>query len=469
MRRLPIRTRLTLGFAAAMFVLLVVMGAFVYLRTSFALDRSLDGELRSDTAEVSALERRDPKFLATTVTQLPGRRHTFSQVLSDGGRGTFDASPGLEMPQLTQAQYAAALKHPQTIERVRLRGQVPSPYRSLPYRLYARRITLPNGHRSLVVVSGVSTEKRDEALEQLIFQLGLASLLTLLLSSLIGYRVAGAALAPVERMRTRAAEISADGGVRRLPLPEADDEIARLGRTLNEMLARLEQAFERERTFVSDASHELRTPLALLTTELELALRKPRDPDELRDALESALAETERLSRLANDLLLIARSDQGRMSVRPVPIEARELLDDTARRFGATAEAGGRTLRVDCEDTVVFEADRLQLERAVANLVDNALHHGVGEVVLAGRATDGDRVELEVRDDGMGFPPEFLPEAFQRFSRPDEGRTGRGAGLGLAIVDAVARVHGGEAHARNLASGGAAVAIVLPRHPDSSE
>src|SRR5207253_5656207 len=152
-----------------------------------------------------------------------------------------------------------------------------------------------------------------------------------------GYLLAAAALRPVEAMRRRAAAITASTPGTRLPVPSSRDEISKLAETLNDMIQRLEAAFEHERRFVADASHELRTPLALLRTELELALRRPRSHNELEQALRSAAEETERLTRLAEDLLLIARSDQGELPVRRRRIEASTLLHATAARFAERA------------------------------------------------------------------------------------------------------------------------------------
>ena len=231
-------------------------------------------------------------------------------------------------------------------------------------------------------------------------------------------------------------------------MPRSRDELSRLAETLNEMLARLEAAFEHERRFVDDASHELRTPLALLRTELELALRHPRSREELERALRSAAEDTERLSRLAEDLLLFARVDEGRLPLRCVEVDAEEAAR-RRRRTLRVAGARGRTraLRVDVCRRSEVDADPARIEQALGNLVENALAYGAGAVVLSARAEDG-RVELHVTDEGPGVPPDFLPRAFDRFSRADEARGGGGTGLGLAIVDLIARAHDGERRPR---------------------
>jgi len=289
----------------------------------------------------------------------------------------------------------------------------------------------------------------------------------LLLAALAGYGLAAAALRPVEAMRVRAQAISGSTPAARLPQPAARDEISRLAETLNEMLDRLQAAVEHERRFVADASHELRTPLALLRTELEVALRRPRTREALEDALRSASEETERLTRLAEDLLLIARSDAGELPLRRERVPAAEVLDVVVRRFQPLAARRGRTLDLVDPDGIVLDADPVRLEQALGNLVDNALAYGSGTVRLS--ATPAGRlVELHVSDDGPGFPRGFLPEAFERFSRPDDSRSGAGSGLGLSIVDLIAEAHGGHAGARNRTEGGADVWLAVCRALDDS-
>ena len=321
--------------------------------------------------------------------------------------------------------------------------------------------TVPAGGRRAIVVVGESLEQRRTALDGLHTLLALGGPLALLVASLAGYAVAAAALRPVERMRRRAAALTAAQAEGELPVPPSRDEIARLGDTLNAMLARLHAALVRERAFVSDASHELRTPLAILRTELELALRGHRTREELDAAVRSAAEETERLNRLAEDLLVVARSDSAGLPVRAAELEAGALLEGVAGRFTARARAEQRVLRAQTNTGVRLRADGARLEQALANMVDNALQHGRGDVELSAERANGN-VELHVRDRGPGFPPAFLPDAFERFSRADEARSGGGTGLGLAIAAAVATAHGGTARAANRDGGGADVWLELP-------
>jgi signal transduction histidine kinase len=287
--------------------------------------------------------------------------------------------------------------------------------------------------------------------------------IAVLLASAIGYWLATAGLAPVEAIRRRARRVSLTQGGERLPLPDAQDEIRRLGETLNEMLARLEESFQRERRFVADASHELRTPLAVLKAELEAALRIAGDDPEVRESLVAALEETDHLAQLAEDLLLIARAADGRLPVKPERLQVRELLERTRQRFADRADEQRREIRVDVPDDSGVWADPLRARQALGNLVDNALRHGGGEIRLSGRRA-GEAVEIDIADEGHGFPPELAPRAFERFARDgtDPGRSG--AGLGLAIVRAIAEAHGGTAAIVD-SNSGATVRLRFPARP----
>jgi two-component system, OmpR family, sensor kinase len=451
--RIPIRLRLTLAFAAAMAVVLVAAGLFLYLRLGAALDRTIDQSLMSRADDVTALVR----SAGSGLRQAPGnglveQEESFAQVLDpDGTILGSTLRPGdrrlLSGPELARATRATIMV-----------DRPPFPDSDDPLRLLATPTQADGG--LVVVVVGTSTDERAEAMGSLLRQLLLGGPLVLVVASLLGYGLAAAALRPVESMRREAEAVSAAEPGRRLPLPPGDDEIVRLGATLNTMLDRLEAALARERRFVSDASHELRTPLAALRTELELALRRPRRHGELAAALRSAAEETERLTRLAEDLLVLARADGGGLPVHPERLPAAQLLAAVRERYAAQAADAGGAIDVDADDRVELVADRLRAEQALGNLVENALRHGRGRVRLVARRRNS-RVELHVRDQGPGFPPEFLDCAFDRFTRADPSRQGPGAGLGLAIVDVIARAHGGSAHAANLA-GGADVWVELP-------
>jgi two-component system, OmpR family, sensor kinase len=453
---LPIRLRLTLAFAAALALVLAATGLFVYLRLGAALDETIDQGLRGRAEAVATLVRAAGSGLGRTGgTRLVEHEESFAQVLDPGG-AVLDSTPRLgDRRLLTDPQLARAVRATVMID------GAPFPDSDDPMRLLATRVATAGG--PVVVVVGASLEDRQEALATLLRQLLLGGPLALALASVLGYGLAALALRPVESMRREAEAVSATAPGRRLPLPPGADELVRLGTTLNTMLDRLEAALARERRFVTDASHELRTPLASLRAELELALRRPRPRAELEAALRSAAEETERLSRLAEDLLVLARADGGGLPTHPERLPAVRLLSEVGERYAAQASAAGRPIDVQADDRLELAVDRLRAQQAIGNLVDNALRHGRGPVLLLARGRDG-MVELHVRDQGPGFPPDFIDHAFDRFARADPARQGPGAGLGLAIVDAIARAHGGTAHAANH-PGGADVWVALPLQP----
>jgi heavy metal sensor kinase len=451
MSRVPIRIRLALVFGLAMALVLAGAGWFVYARVGSDLSSSLDQQLRGRAQDLSVLVRRGGS-VGSTGGPLVERGESFAELVGAGGR-VLEATPPIgRMLLLRPAELARARDDAVFADRPSVPGLDEG----------ARLLALPvvRSGRRLILVVGATRGDRAETLASLRNAFVIGGPLALLLASLAGYALAGAALRPIEAMRRRAAEISGSSPGERLPVPEAGDEVSRLGRTLNEMLARLEDGLLRERRFVADASHELRTPLALLKTELELALGRARSPEELEDALRSAAASTERLARLADDLLLLARAEQGRLPLKREPVDVLDVLDGVARSFAARAETEGRTVRVDGNGALVLLADRLRLEQALSNLVDNALRHGGGPVVLTAQARGG-VAQLRVLDEGAGFPREFAVHALEPFTRAD-GRSGDGSGLGLAIVDTIARAHGGRAGAASRTGGGADVWLELP-------
>jgi two-component system, OmpR family, sensor kinase len=453
--RLPIRIRVTLAFAAVMAIVLTAAGFFIYAEMGSRLDESIDNGLRSRAGEAATLVQSEETGVgASDTNRLIESDESFAQVLTPSGvvedaTGQLGDEPVLSAGDLEWAASDSTFFELDAGVVPGIEGEV---------RLLATPVDTVRGE--MIVVVGSSLGDRDEALTNLATLMLIGGPVALLLASLAGYWVAGTALRPVEAMRRRAAEISASEPDERLPLPASNDEIRRLGETLNQMLGRLEAALARERRFVDDASHELRTPLTLHKTELELALRYASSEEELRAAIASAGEEIDRLIQLAEDLLVVARSEGGELTVAREQIPVADLLATVGERFRARVEQSGRPLVVDGADGAVI-GDRLRLEQAMTSMVDNALRYGEGEVRLWARP-NGSRVELHVSDDGPGFPPDFIDRAFERFSRADAARARGGTGLGLAIVDTIARAHGGRGAASNDPAGGADVWIEVP-------
>lgn len=444
MSRLPIRARVTIAFAAAMAVVLAVTGWVLYAQLGSHLALALDRDLQLRAQDLAALVNGGRRVLPeVSGSRFVERGESFAQLVDRNGRVVDATLPLGSKPLLTPAELKAAGRRPFYAGRPQVPGL------NEPARLLATPV------RQGVLVVGATLQNRAETLSSFRYELFVAGPVALLFASLLGYLLAVLSLRQVESMRRRAASISAETRGQRLPVPQTGDEVQRLAETLNEMLGRLELALERERGFVADAGHELRTPLALLRTELELALRQAVPPDELRASVENAVREVDRLSLLADDLLLIAQSDRGGLPLRVEKVDVAALFESLRNRFG-----GGDRLVTDASAGLVVDGDRLRLEQALGNLVDNALRYGAGRIELAAAENDG-TVELHVRDEGPGFPSEFLTVAFERFTRADAARGSGGAGLGLSIVRAIAAAHGGAAHAQNLSPRGADVWIAL--------
>jgi signal transduction histidine kinase len=445
--RLPVRVRLTAAFALATLLVLTGAGVFVYVKLRADLNESIVGALhtRADAIASSAQESHVP------IAGAGGGQadESFAQVLATDGR-VLDAAGTLGHPVLTAVEVRRALRAPLLVER-----HVPGIESTT--RLFARRV--PDRAGSSIAVVGQSLDDRNVALSGLVTSLVIGGTLAVVLVSGLGYALATAGLAPVEAMRRRAAEVSLTRADERLPLPAAHDEIRRLGETLNDMLDRLRRSFERERRFVADASHELRTPVAVVKTELEGALRTGQYGEPVRQALVAAVEECDHLAQLAADLLVIARAGEGELPVRREALAARALLEGVRDRFADRAAQHGRSVLVEVDGAVDLHADALRVGQALGNLLDNALRHGAGDVVLRARSAAGG-VELEASDEGGGFDADIAERAFERFTRGDRARTRGGTGLGMAIVRAVAEAHGG--WATIVPGEGATVRVWLP-------
>lgn len=325
------------------------------------------------------------------------------------------------------------------------------------YRVWAVRAQTPDGR--VVAYVGSSRERVTEAVSTLT---GLLLLGVPLLASVLAgltWVVLGRALHPVEAIRSEVADISSSGLDRRVPVPPGDDEIARLARTMNEMLERLEQATRRLTVFTSDASHELLSPLAAFRTELEVALAH-QEQTEWPEVAEALLEQCHEMEGLVRDLLFLAQQDERGPHGAPDRLVD---LDDVVLEEAARLRAVGSVV---VDTTAVSAApvpgDRQQLRRLVRNLLDNAARHAASRVEVRLGLVD-DVVELVVLDDGPGVPAADRERIFERFVRLDDARArdSGGAGLGLAIVAAIAAYHGGRAEVRDVAQG-AAFVVSLP-------
>jgi heavy metal sensor kinase len=486
-RRLGIRARVVGAFAAVMLVLLVGAGVAIRSGVDDQITDAIDSQLETRIAAVARLlvERGSPAAGLTEGLDDPGE--SFTQILDSGGRvvlsttglptvplldakGRDDANEGLTI--MLRGVEVEPDEGDEERDTEALEETTPEAFEDDRARVLARSVTV-DGRRFDVIV-GDTLEDREDALRALSKVLLIALPLSLLAACLVGWLAIGAALRPVDLMRRRAAGISERSFDERLPLPAGDDELRRLGETLNAMLDRLSAALERERGFVADASHEMRTPLAILRTELELALRAGRSSEELRDAIGSALEEAEGLASLTESLLTLAQADDDGLTLARAPVDAAALVRRVASRY----EDGAVDLDLDArsgndgagDPDLMLEADAGRLEQALVNLVDNAIRHGGAGTSAAPVVISIDRprdeagaVVFVIGDRGPGIPEDFLGRAFDRFARADASRTTAGTGLGLAIVRAIARAHGGEVALAAREGGGTEARLTLPR------
>ena len=376
------------------------------------------------------------------------------QVIDPTGRvrgGSTDAgtTPMLSAAELSQAR----------TQRIVLT----TPDEGEPERLMAA--PLPQ-HPGWVAVAAVSLEGFNGTRSDVTRQLVIGGIVFVAATGLGGYGLARAALSPVERMRREVASVSAGNPAPSIQVPRTRDEIAALATTMNELLERLQAAVSQQRALVADASHELRTPFAVLRGELELAGRPGRSRDELAAAVGHATEEVTRLARITEQLLFLARADEDKIPPQLAQTNIAELLTQSAEHAASRARAAGVSCQVNAPAGLVAAVDPDRMREAVDNLVDNALRFApAGTPIVLSASTNGRDLLIEVRDSGPGFPAGFLPNAFQRFARPADigpARSEGGAGLGLAIVSAIARAHGGWASAANQPSGGAMAGLQLP-------
>jgi signal transduction histidine kinase len=454
MSRLTIRIRVTAAFALAMAAVLAGSGLYLYLQLGSHLAASLDRGLRLRAQDLAALISRPGATLAEDNTgRFVERGESYAQLLGIDGRVIDATRPLRGTSLLSPRELRRAEDGPIYVDKASIPGL------NEGSRMLATRVTTRG--RPAVLLVGVTRQNNVETLGNFRDELLVAGPIALLLASGVGYLLAGLSLRQVEEMRLRAAAISGETPGRRLPVPPTGDEVQRLGETLNEMLERLEAVLQRERDFVADAGHELRSPLALLRTELELALRQAQTANELRAAIRRSSQEADRLAQLAEDLLLIARTDRGRLPLRIEPVEVETLFSSIRSRFEWRAAELGKTMRSESANGLRVQADRIRLEQALGNLVDNALRYGGDVVTLEAENHDG-RIELHVRDGGDGIPEEFLGRAFDRFTRADTARGRGGSGLGLSIVKTIAECHAGTVHLANAETGGTDAWMSIP-------
>jgi signal transduction histidine kinase len=451
-RRRSLRARVTVITSVGLAVALVAAALLLRGALQATLTRGVDSTARQGAREVAALADAN-RPLPHPVPVVAGTLTV--QVLGPDGR-IVDASPGADplVPLLPPAQAAAAAR---TGRAVLMDGR---PF-DIPYLM--RVVAVPaDGHE--IVLSAAEYTQVNDSMMALSRALLVGTPLLLLLLAGATWLVVGSTLRPIAALRRGAQMVTATGKARELPVPEARDEVRTLAITLNDMLARLDAAQRRQRSLVSDTAHELRSPIASIRAQLEVALDHPGQQDWPQTA-QDVLADTLRLARLAEDLLVLARLDEYQAQPAPgKPVDLAALVTEEAER-----SAGGRVpVTARAAGPCVVTGDVEGLRRMLRNLIENALRYAKSGVEVAARREAGEAV-LTVSDDGPGIPAADRERAFDRFVRLDDARSrdeaeSGGAGLGLAIVRAIARTHGGSANLEGAAPGLRAV-VRLPAPP----
>jgi heavy metal sensor kinase len=457
--RLPIRVRLTAWYSLLLAAIIVALGAFVVIQLKADLQDTVDREVRASSVQIAQgyTEEGAEEFPDVSRTVLP-RTAAAAQVLTSNGRVLMKyGDPVGAYPMASQGALEDALIGKSPILTSPL-GRDSQRYRTMV------TFTPRHGKRRFLVVAQ-SLQTVDESVHQVLLLLLLAGPAALLATAVGGWWLARKALRPVDRMTSEAEEIGIDRLHERIAVPQAGDEISHLAVTLNAMLHRLEQGVDEKRRLIADASHELRTPLAAMRSELDVSLRADELSPEAREVLESAREEVDRMSRTVDNLLTLARVDEGRLELLTTRVDLREAIEAAVRHLQPLAAAKRIRLEVDGESRDA-QADPQRLNQALTNFIENAIKYSQpgGEVHVSAWARDSE-VGVTVADNGPGIPAEARAHIFDRFYRADRarGRDGGGSGLGLAICREIAHAHGGRVWVESEEGKGSAFSLALPR------
>ncbi len=463
MKARSIRTRLTLWYTSLLALTLLLLGGAAYALLSYNVSHDVDTALSGVARALAEQTRRSGPGLPPPEVDEAFRRFF--------GFSPWDRYFGMvEPPPFSGPSKGRLPVNPQARERAfkglstfeTLEGLSPYPVRVLTFPV------VEGGQVVRIMQVGMSLEVSSNTRRRFLLTLAAVFPIGLLLAGVGGWLLARRALRPVDRMAETARRISAEHLAARLEDTGARDELSRLAQTLNEMLERLDTSFRQTRQFSADASHELQTPLTILKGEIEVALRQPRSPEEYQEVLKSALEEIDRVARLVESLLLLARADAGvlRMDLRPVDLA--QLVEDVYAQTKTLADRRGVALFIAALEPLSVQGDNERLRRVLLNLVEN----GIKYTPSGGRITislqrDEDRVSLRVTDTGIGLSPEDREKIFERFYRSPRARSldEGGAGLGLCIARSIVEAHGGKIQVESSPGIGSTFIVLLPLQP----
>ncbi len=467
MSRIPIRLRLTAWFVLVLAAMLVALGSFVVNRLRSDLTAEVDRSLTVTAGKIAQGYRDEGAIEFTEATteavKAPGSRTLGAQLVDM--RGVVVQSAGNDLIR-------SSVLDPRTVASAQTASTFTDSYRLGTRRVHVRAISVPvaigNGRGVLVVADPL--EEIDSAVNRVALLLLIGGAVGLVLAGFGAWAVAGRAMRPVERMTMRASAIDIQGLEQRVWVPPARDELNRLAQTFNAMLDRLQSGVAAREQLIANASHELRAPLAAMRAELDVSLRHDDLTHDARAVLHSLQEEAARMGRIVDNLLTLARIDDGQLDLLRSPVDLHELAERAVRTHAAAAAATEVTLDVSGE-SVTVSCDRDRIEQVIGNLLDNAIRVSPpGGSVRVHIARDSSSVRMSVIDGGPGVPPELTQTIFERFTRADpvRGRTG-GAGLGLAISREIVVAHGGQLSVTAGEGGGSTFIIAFPTPPPTGD
>jgi heavy metal sensor kinase len=440
-----IRTRLTLWYLAVIVVLLLIFSSVAYFMLDYTLYNNLDNTLQNRANSLNT-----PTYVVPKSNELLMSFDANGNETQAVGGVTVDTSKlsGLIKKALAgQNTYlSAAGTENQNI------------------RLYSTSFFNPFNGQPVVIIVGQTTTEITDVLHTFVYVIVIAMVAIIILAGIGGLFLAERALKPVQQITKTAQNIEGSDLSQRIDV-KTDDELGRLASTLNEMIGRLEESFNRQRQFTADASHELRTPLAIMQAEATLALSKERSPDDYRKSLETISQESDYMSSVIGKLLFLARSDAGKEQLSFEDVELKGLITGLASNIEALAQDKGIKFVVDAKEELTVNGDKVKLRQLFINILENAVRYTpiAGQISVSLMQKDANAV-VAIADTGIGIPPEHLPHIFERFYRVDKARARAdgGVGLGLAIAKIIAESHKGKIEVESELGKGTTFTISLP-------
>ncbi|HZS78975.1 MAG TPA: ATP-binding protein [Ktedonobacteraceae bacterium] len=485
---LNIRTQMMLWYTLVFTLLMILAGTLFYLHLQSALEANVDAELQQHAREIADGINDNNGTLHVIDMQgiLPG--------LVDPNGPDSDDTPGANNRQAGNETYPDVNLEP-LVRILNNKGesvytspafqhlQVPAisitqpmhhavwqgtllAKNGQPVRLYSEPL-FDDGRLYAIIQVGESLANLGSTLRSVALELLFIGPPVLLLGFLGSYWLAGFAFTPIKKMTNTVRCIEAGDLHERVPVPKARDELQTLAVTFNSMIAQLEKSFARQRRFVADAAHELRTPVAAIRSMTDIMLERetPVEREEYMTVLRDINAEAERLGRLINDLLVLARSDENEVAFEHEPVRLDQLARDVITTMEILATEKGIQLKVQADEPATVMGDEVRLIQVIMNLMDNAINYtNDGGTIRVTVKAEEENARLMVSDTGTGIAPEHLPHIFERFYRvdPARSRAAGGTGLGLAIVDWIVRAHQGSIAVESQVGKGTTFTVILP-------